>query len=125
LSTGFVRKTLIRFTKSHNRKSDLSAKAHFIHPGTVLRDDIIPQSNLTVGQIAQALDIPVTAFEELLAERRPLTADLCLRIAKLFGNNAEMLMNLQSKYDLAQARRNPETAASLRRIDQWKRQTAA
>jgi addiction module HigA family antidote len=103
----------------------LSAKAHFIHPGTVLRDDIIPQSNLTVGQIALALDIPFAVLEELLAERRPLTADLCLRIAKLFGSNAEMLMNLQSKYDLAQARKNPETAANLKRIEQWKRQPAA
>ena len=71
-----------------------------IHPGEIIREDILPEVGLTVTAAARALGVSRQMLHGILAERRPLSAVMCLRISRLFGSSPEMWMRLQATYTL-------------------------
>ena len=71
-----------------------------IHPGEIIREDILPEVGLTVTAAAKALGVSRQMLHGILAERRPLSAVMCLRISRLFGSSPEMWMRLQATYTL-------------------------
>ena len=79
-----------------NRKNGLPP----IHPGEIIREDILPEVGLTVTAAAKALGVSRQMLHGILAERRPLSAVMCLRISRLFGSSPEMWMRLQATYTL-------------------------
>jgi addiction module HigA family antidote len=74
-----------------------------VHPGEILRENVLPEAGLSVSAAAAALGVSRQMLHDILAEKRPLSAVMCLRIAKLFGSTPEMWMSLQSTYDLKKA----------------------
>jgi antitoxin HigA-1 len=86
-----------------------------IHPGEILREDFMPDYDLTVSGLASALGVSRQSANELVRERRAVSPEMALRLARLFGNSAEFWLNLQRSVDLfdAQATRGAE----LDRID--------
>ena len=70
------------------------------HPGEVLREDFIPDYDLTVSGLATALGVSRQTVNELLRERRALSPEMALRLARLFGNSPEFWLNLQRAVDL-------------------------
>ncbi len=89
---------------------------HSTHPGEILREDILPELNLSVTQTAKSLGISRQMLRDILAERKPLSAVMCLRIAKLFGSSPKMWMRLQSTYDLQKAREDARVSTSIKKI---------
>ena len=87
-----------------------------VHPGEILREDILPEFGLSVTAAAKALGVSRQMLHDILAERKPLSAAMCLRIAKLFGSSPEMWMRLQASYDLQKARKDAAVAASVNKI---------
>jgi antitoxin HigA-1 len=81
------------------KKNELPA----IHPGEILREDILPETGMSVSAAAKALGVSRQMLHEILAERKSLSAAMCLKIAKLFGSSPEMWMRLQAAYDLKRA----------------------
>jgi len=75
-----------------------------VHPGEVLRVDFMEPLGMTPTGLAAALGIDPTALDEFLAGRRPITADMALRLSRYFGTSPEFWMGLQSTYDLEVAR---------------------
>lgn len=71
-----------------------------VHPGEILRDDILPATGLSVAAAAKALGIPSATLREILAERRPLSPLVCQKVAQHFGSTQELWLRLQSAYDL-------------------------
>lgn len=71
-----------------------------VHPGEILREDVLPATGLSVTAAAQALGIPRATLREILAERRPLSPFVCQKVAQLFGSTPELWLRLQSAYDL-------------------------
>ncbi len=71
-----------------------------IHPGEHLREDFMKPLGLSSAALAQALKIPPARVEEILRERRGITADTALRLARFFGTDAQSWLNLQSQYDI-------------------------
>lgn len=67
-----------------------------VHPGEIMREDILPETGLSVTAAAKALGISRQMLHEILAERRPLSAIMCLKVARLFGSSPEMWMRLQA-----------------------------
>jgi len=61
--------------------------------------------NISINKLARELRVPVTRISEIVNERRSITADTALRLARFFGNSPEFWMNLQSAYDLEVAHR--------------------
>lgn len=76
-----------------------------IHPGEFLREDFLLPLGLSANALALALRVPVTRISEILRERRGITADTALRLARYFGTMADFWMKMQMSYDLALASR--------------------
>lgn len=71
-----------------------------IHPGEVLREDFLAPLNMSVNALAQRLHVPVTRMNDIVRERRGVTPDTAMRLARFFGGDAESWLNLQQAYDL-------------------------
>jgi addiction module HigA family antidote len=71
-----------------------------IHPGEILREDFMPDYELSVSGLAAALGVSRQTVNELLRERRAVSPEMALRLARLFGNSPEFWLNLQRTLDL-------------------------
>ena len=71
-----------------------------VHPGEILRDEFLSPLGLSVYQVAQALRIPRPRLNDVVLERRRVTTDTALRLARYFGTTAEFWIRLQVLYDL-------------------------
>lgn len=74
-----------------------------VHPGEVLREDFMPDYDLTVSGLASALGVSRQSVNELLRERRAVSPEMALRLSRLFGNSADFWLNLQRAVDLFDA----------------------
>ncbi|MGA2252827.1 HigA family addiction module antitoxin [Terracidiphilus sp.] len=74
-----------------------------IHPGEFLREDFLVPLGLSANALAIALRVPVTRISEIVRERRGITADTALRLARYFNMTPEFWMRLQMNYDLESA----------------------
>jgi len=70
------------------------------HPGEMLREDFLPDYDLTVSGLAEALGVSRQSINELLRERRSVSPEMALRLARLFGNSPEFWLNAQRAVDL-------------------------
>lgn len=70
------------------------------HPGEMLREDFLTDYGLTVSALAEAIGVSRQSLNELLRERRALSPDMALRLARLFGNTPEFWLNAQRAVDL-------------------------
>ena len=77
-----------------------------VHPGEVLREDFMNPLRLSVNKLALELHVPATRIGEIVHQRRRITADTALRLARYFHTNAEFWLNLQNFYDLEVSRRS-------------------
>jgi addiction module HigA family antidote len=66
----------------------------------MLRDDFLPDYELTVSALAEAVGVSRQSINELLRERRAVSPEMALRLARLFGNSPEFWLNAQRAIDL-------------------------
>ncbi len=71
-----------------------------VHPGEILREDLMKPLGLSVTALARDLKIPVNRMSEMVNGRRSVNADAALRLSRYFGNTPEFWINLQAAYDL-------------------------
>lgn len=76
-----------------------------IHPGEILRKEFMKPLNLSANALAQRLGVTTARVNEIANERRGITADTALRLARCFSTTPEFWMNLQQRYELEAARR--------------------
>ena len=76
-----------------------------VHPGEILREDLMAPLGLSINGLARELRVPVTRMSEIVNGRRSITADTALRLARYFSTTPEFWVNLQSAYDLDVATR--------------------
>ena len=76
-----------------------------VHPGEVLLKDFIEPMELTRYKVAKAIGVQQRRIDEICAGERGVTAATALRLARLFGMEAQTWMNLQAQYDLEIAER--------------------
>lgn len=89
-----------------------------VHPGEVLREDYLVPLNMSVNALAMALRVPTTRLHEIVKERRAVTPDTALRLARYFGGDAKSWLNLQTGYDLKIAQ-NKLGAKVEREVEPW------
>lgn len=75
------------------------------HPGETLREDVLPELNLTVTDAAQQLGVSRVAFSRMINGRSAISADMAIRLAQWLGGDAETWLRLQMQYDLWQAKK--------------------
>jgi addiction module HigA family antidote len=71
-----------------------------VHPGEMLREEFMKPLGISINGLALELHVPVTRISEIVNERRGITADTALRLARHFGTSADFWMNLQRDYEL-------------------------
>ena len=71
-----------------------------IHPGEILREEFMAPHGLSQNALARALGVPPRRINEIVLEKRGITADTALRLARFFGTSAELWTGLQADYDL-------------------------
>jgi addiction module HigA family antidote len=81
-----------------------------LHPGELLREDIIPALRKPKSEIARLLGISRQALYDILNERTPVSAEMAVKIGKLCGNGASAWVNLQRAYDLWHAERRVDVS---------------
>lgn len=74
-----------------------------VHPGEILREDFLVPLGMSVNALASALRVPATRLHAIVNERRAVTPDTALRLARYFGGDAQSWMNLQACFDLKTA----------------------
>ena len=83
-------------------------KLNFIEPpsiGEILREEFMEPMNLSAYSIAQSIHVPVSRIQDILHDRRKITIDTSLRLAKLFGVSDEYFINMQNDIDIQMQKR--------------------
>ncbi len=71
-----------------------------MHPGELLREDVLPALGRTRAEIARLLGVSRQTLHAILTERSPVTPEMALRLGKLCGNGPDIWLALQTRYDL-------------------------
>ncbi len=73
------------------------------HPGEVLREEFLAPLGLSASALALALRVPANRINDIVRERRGVTADTALRLSRYFGTTPEFWLNLQTAHELSLA----------------------
>jgi addiction module HigA family antidote len=87
-----------------------------VHPGEILREDFMKPLGLSVNRLALELHVPATRIGEIVHERRRISAETAMRLARYFNTNAEFWLNLQNCFDLEVSRRSGKAVEIERQI---------
>lgn len=91
-----------------------------IHPGEILREEFLAPLGMSANALAMALHVPAPRIHDIVRERRAVSPDTALRLARFFGGDAQSWLNLQVTYELRVAER-----ATAKRIAREVRPRAA
>ena len=87
-----------------------------VHPGEILREDFLKPMNLSANALAKHLHVPASRINDIVLERRGVTADTALRLSRAFGGDAQSWLNLQTAYDLRTAELNAALQADVEAV---------
>jgi addiction module HigA family antidote len=82
-----------------------TAQLEPIHPGEILSADFMQPLEISINRLARDLHVPPNRIHAIVHGQRGITADTALRLATYFRTTPELWLNLQTEYDLRQARR--------------------
>jgi addiction module HigA family antidote len=85
-----------------------------IHPGEILREEFLKPMGLSVYGLAKEIHVPAPRVNDVVLEKRGITADTAVRLARFFGTSEQFWMNLQASYDVRKAK--AELAQELAKI---------
>lgn len=77
-----------------------TSKLRPIHPGEILREEFLVPLEMTPHALAMQLRVPAPRINDIVREKRGITADTALRLARFFNTTAQFWLNLQTAYDL-------------------------
>ncbi len=75
-------------------------KLNPVHPGEILMEEFLKPMGISQNKLARAISVPPRRINEIVLEKRSVSADTALRLAQYFGTSAKFWMGLQSDYDL-------------------------
>lgn len=71
-----------------------------IHPGRILLEEFLQPMGISQYRVSKDISVPARRINEIVHEKRAITADTALRLGMFFGMTAQFWLNLQSRYDL-------------------------
>jgi len=81
------------------------------HPGELLREIVIPATNLSKSEVARLLGISRQHLYDIMAGRKPVTPETAIRLGKLFGDGPAVWARMQTEHDLWEAARRVDVSA--------------
>lgn len=98
-----ARNALKSSTITERQTNMTTNKMRPIHPGEILREEYLVPLGMSAHALAMALHVPAPRINDIVRERRSVTPDTALRLARFFDTSAQFWLNLQSSFDLKQA----------------------
>ncbi|HLX75880.1 MAG TPA: HigA family addiction module antitoxin [Terriglobales bacterium] len=71
-----------------------------VHPGEILREEFLRPLGLSAYALAKAIRVPAPRLNDVVLEKRGISADTAVRLARFFGTSEQFWMNLQALYDI-------------------------
>ena len=71
-----------------------------IHPGEILREEFLAPLEMSAHALSMILKVPAPRIYDIVRERRAISPDTALRLARYFGTTPQFWLNLQASYDL-------------------------
>jgi addiction module HigA family antidote len=71
-----------------------------IHPGEILREEFLSPLGMSANELALALRVPATRINDIVNEKRDITADTALRLSRYFGTTPKFWTNMQASWEL-------------------------
>ena len=75
-----------------------------IHPGEILREESLLPFGISQNRLAKEIHVPARRINEIVLEKRGISADTALRLGRYLGTTAQLWLNMQARYDLEMAR---------------------
>lgn len=72
-----------------------------IHPGEILREEFLKPLNLSAYELAKRLRVPPPRVNDIVLERRGISADTAVRLARFFGTSEQFWLSLQANYEVS------------------------
>jgi len=85
-----------------------------VHPGEILREEFLKPLGMSVYELAKRLRVPAPRMNDIVLERRGISADTAVRLARFFENTEQFWLNLQAAYEISRVK--TEHAADIERI---------
>ncbi len=89
-----------------------------IHPGQILREEFLKPMGLSAYELAKRLLVPAPRINDIVLERRGITADTAVRLSRFFRTTEQFWLNLQGAYEVSRVK--AERGAELERIEPLK-----
>jgi len=89
-----------------------------IHPGEILREEFLKPRRMSVYALAKRLRVPAPRINDIVLEKRGITADTAVRLSLFFGTTEQFWLNLQGAYEISRVK--AEHSADLNRIEPLK-----
>jgi addiction module HigA family antidote len=77
-----------------------------IHPGEIIKEEYLEPLNMSANALAVALRVPAPRINDVIRQKRGISIDTALRLARYFNTTPQFWMNLQISYDLKMAKQN-------------------
>ena len=94
----------LKLLTTTRKKGRAPRKISPVHPGEILREDVLKPLGMSVNKLALSLAVPATRMAEIVNGRRAITPDTALRLARFLGTTPEFWVRLQSRYELELAK---------------------
>lgn len=75
-----------------------------IHPGEILREEYLKPLDISSSQLARALHVSVPTVNDIVRERRAISAEMAVLLARFFDTTEQFWLNLQASYDVRKAK---------------------
>ena len=85
-----------------------------VHPGEILREEFLKPLDMSAYELAKRLHVPAPRVNDIVLERRGISADTAVRLARFFENTEQFWRNLQAAYEISRVK--AEHAADIERI---------
>lgn len=86
------------------------------HPGSILREDVLPALAMTQIEFARRLGVSRLTVSDLIHEKRALTPEMAARLGKLLGTSPESWLAMQAALDLWEINQDPDRLRGVRRL---------
>lgn len=87
-----------------------------VHPGEILKEEFMLPLEISGYALAKSLKVPAQSVNDIVLQKRGISAEMAVRLAKFFATTPELWMNLQAAYELATARKNKALAKQVEKI---------
>lgn len=98
-------------------KSLRDPKRRPMHPGAILREDVLPALGMTQTEFAQRLGVSRLSVSDLLLEKRGMTPEMAARVGKLLNTTPDSWLRMQQAVDLWEVAQHPEKLAGIKPIE--------